>query len=99
MDERTTSSWKEAGEVWNAVSSRIVTAWLKASSVGQRRPHDSRETRNTYVLVKSVYVPTAKVPPGVVQKFMEDLQDTVEEIPASDVLIVLGDFNARLAEV
>ena len=27
---------------------------------------------------------------------MEDLQDTVVKIPASDVLIVLGDFNARV---
>ena len=58
LDERATSAWKEAGEVWNAVSSRTVAALLKASSVGQRRPHGSRETRNTYVSVMSVYAPT-----------------------------------------
>ena len=66
LDE-TTSARKEAGEVWNAVSSRIVTARLKVSSVGQRRPQCSRETRKTYVSVMSVYAPTAKAPPGVAQ--------------------------------
>ena len=56
LDERATSASKEAGEVWNAVSSRIVTARLKASSVGQRRLRGSRETRNTYISVISVYM-------------------------------------------
>ena len=33
--------------------------------------------------VISVYVPTDKALPNVVQKFMDNLQDTVEKIPAS----------------
>lgn len=28
------------------------------------------------------------------QQFVEDLRDTVDKVLASDVLIVLGDFNA-----
>ena len=32
LNERATKAWKEAGEVWRAVSSRIVAARLKVSS-------------------------------------------------------------------
>ena len=53
LDERATSAWREAGEKWKAVSSRIVTARLKLTSVGQRRSGGSRETRNMYLTVIS----------------------------------------------
>ena len=96
LDERATAAWKEAGEVWNAISSRIVTARLKLVGAGQRKPGGSREKKNTYLSVVCVYAPTAKAPPGVAQKFTEDLQDTVDKIPTSDVLLLLGDFNARV---
>ena len=74
-------AWKEAGEKWNAVSSRIVTARLKSMSVGQRRAGGSRETRNTYITVVSAYAPTAKAPHAIVQGFMNDLQDVLDQIP------------------
>ena len=96
LDEMATAAWKAAGEVWDAVSSRIVTARLKSTSIGRRRPGGSRETRNSYISVISVYAPTAKAPPAIVQKFMDNLQDTVDKIPASDVLMLLGDFNVRV---
>ena len=92
LDETATAAWKAAGEVWD-VSSRIVTARLKFTNVGQRRPGGSRETRNSYISVVSV---SAKAPTAIVKKFMDNLQDTVDKIPASDVLILLGDFNARI---
>ena len=96
LDERATAAWKEAGQVWNAVSSRIVTARLKLTSVGQRRAGGSRETRSTHIYIISVYAPTARAPPTIQQKFMEDLQDAVSKAPASDVLLLLGDLNARV---
>ena len=39
-----------------------------------------------------MYAPTAKAPSGVVQMFTED--NIPGYIPASDVLTLLGDFNA-----
>ena len=79
LDERATAAWKEVGEVWNAISSRIVTARLKLVGAGQRKSGGSREKKNTYHSVVCVYAPTAKAPPGVAQKFTEDLQDTVDK--------------------
>ncbi len=65
LDEKATAAWKEAGEAWEAVCYRIVTARLKIASNGQKRPGGSRETANTYVTVVSVYAPTAVVGPTV----------------------------------
>ena len=63
LNERATTAWKDAGEIWEAVSSRVVSARLKIVRRGQRRPGGSRETRNTYLSVVSVYVPTAQGSP------------------------------------
>ena len=96
LDERATAAWKEAGEIWNAVSSRVVTARLKLVGASQRKPGGSRGKKNTYLSVVCVYAPTAKALPGIAQKFTEDLEDTVDKIPTSDVLLLLGDCNARV---
>ena len=45
--------------------------------------------------VVSAYAPTAKAPPGVA-KFTDELQDALDRMPADDILVVLGDFNARV---
>ena len=43
-----------------------------------------------------MYAPTAKAPFHVKQQFVGDLQNTVDKVPVSDVLVLLGDFNARV---
>ena len=63
LDETATAAWREAGEVREAVSSRVIIARLKLSRAGQRRPGGSRETRSSFLSVVSVYAPTAKAPP------------------------------------
>ena len=50
----------------------------------------------TRILVISAYAPMARAPPAIAQEFMNDLQDVLEQIPQSDVLLLLGDFNARV---
>ena len=44
----------------------------------------------------SLQKPTAKAPPSIKIKFNDDLQDTVDRIPHHDILVMLGDFNARV---
>ena len=43
-----------------------------------------------------MYAPTAKAPLHVKQRFIEDLQEAIDQIPTSDVLISLGDFNVQV---
>ena len=46
-----------------------------------------------------VYIPTAKDTHNVKQSFFSDLQDTLDKIPTTDIMIVLGDFNARVGKL
>ena len=51
--------------MWEAVSSRVVTARLKWVGRRQRRRGSSRETSEVFVSVVSAYAPTALAAPGV----------------------------------
>ena len=92
LDKMATEAWKSAGEVWDAVCSRIVMAWLRWSGSGRRRQHGKR---STYVSVISAYAPTAKAPLDIKQKFYSDLQDTIDKLPQNDVLVMLGVLEQR----
>ena len=98
LDRKATEAWKAAGEKWEAVSSRIVLARLKLAGCGQRQPGGSRARSSTFVTVISVYAPTAKAPPRVKQQFIEELQSSLDKVSPSDILILLGDFNARVGK-
>ena len=73
-------------------------ARFKAIRAGQRIPGGSRETRNIFVSVVSAYAPTAKAPPGIQSSFRDKLQTTLDRKPSGGILILLGDFNARVGE-
>ena len=98
LDERATIAWRAAMETWCAVSSRIVTARLNAVSKGQRRPASSREPSDVFMTILSVYAPTSKAPPSIKQKFSQDLQATLSLVLPRDILVLLGDFNARVGK-
>ena len=98
LDRCATAAWKDAGESWEAISSRVVTARLKVRRCGQRRHGGSRETRDTYMTVVSAYAPTLKAPPGIKAKFVNELQDVTDKVPPGDILVVMGDFNARVGK-
>ena len=43
-----------------------------------------------------VYVPTTNVEEAEVKWFYEDLQDLLELTPQKDVLVIIGDWNAKV---
>ncbi len=92
-DERATAAWKEAGEEWKAVSSRIVVDRSKVVSKRQRIIGSFRETSSVYMTVVCGYAPTAKATPNVKEKFNCDLQDVLDKVPRSEVLALLGDLH------
>ena len=95
LDGKAAAAWRQGGEVWKAVSSRIVMARLKWIGKGQRRSGGCRENKSVFVTVICVYAPTARATPAVKAKFSNELQDTLDKLPQSDVLVMLRDFNAR----
>ena len=87
-----TQTWREAGEVWKAVSSQVVTARLKLSSNRPSRAH--LHQTEVYATVISVYAPTHRATPDEKDKFFDTLQDTIDSVSDKDALIVVGDWNA-----
>ena len=96
LDEKATMAWKNAREVWEAVSSRIVMARLLWKGTGKRRRKHGRRCTDTHISVVCAYAPTAKAPPGIKRTFYTDLQDTIDKIPRNYILVTLRDFNARV---
>ena len=48
------------------------------------------------ITVIQVYAPTSNAEEAEVEQFYEDLQDLLELTPKTDVLFVIGDWNAKV---
>ena len=48
------------------------------------------------ITVIKVYVPTSNAEEAEVERFYEDLQDLLELTPKTDVLFIIGDWNAKV---
>ena len=83
MSKEAGTAWRKAGTVFTSVSDRILRVRMK-SHIG-------------LVSIIAVYAPTNV--PGreeESEKFYEVLQECVDEVGKRDMLIVMGDFNARV---
>ena len=99
LNKEATKTWKEAGEGWDAVNSRIITAHLRITKKGRKVRGIPRETSNKFATIISVYAPTAKATPDTKQRFLNALQDTLDKTAPSDILLLLGDLNARVGSL
>ena len=96
LDLQMTTAWKEAGEIWKAVSSQIVTAGIKIARQDGAMP-DRRSSRGAlFMTVISVYAPTHRAAPEKKEEFFAALQETIDRVFVDDVLLLVGDFNARV---
>ena len=48
------------------------------------------------ITVIQVYAPTSNAEEAEVERFCEDLQDLLEITPQKDVLLIIGDWNAKV---
>ena len=42
--------------------------------------------------------PTLKAPPPINAKFVSEVQDGIHKVPPGDILVLIGDFNARVGK-
>ena len=89
LDPKMSIAWRSSGEVWKAVSSRIVSARLKFES-------NRGVTSPTYATIVSIYAPTHRAPQESKDIFYSDLQSTIDNNHKDDILLLIGDFNARV---
>ena len=83
LSPEATKAWRDGGEQWEPVNSRIVTARMKMKG----RKHLS---------IVSVYAPTFRSPQQDKDDFYTELQRVVDQVPEDDILVVMGDWNARV---
>ena len=87
LSPRAKAVWDAAGCVFQSVSERILRLRLKCHM--------------SYMTVVAVYVPinppnstSEAVDPS--EAFYDHLQSTLSYVPSSDLIVILGDFNARV---
>ena len=95
LDPCLAEAWRRAGEVWKGSSSRIIMARGKLDdrSGGQIERNIISPTHATII---SVYAPTHRSSQEKKEEFYTDLQKTLDGVAREDVLLLLGDFNARV---
>ena len=75
-------AWKATSEEWKAISSKGGSKNKSNSPV--------------FVTVFSVYAPTHRSPQEKKNEVYQDLQNTLNRVRQEDVLLLIGDFNARV---
>ena len=48
------------------------------------------------IIVIQVYAPTSYTKEAKVEQFYEDLQDLLKLTPKKDILVIIGDWNAKV---
>lgn len=68
----------------NPVSDRVLSVRLQGTP--------------TNITVMQVYVPTTYATDEEVDQFYEAIQKTIDATPAGEMLVLMGDFNAKIGE-
>ena len=83
LSENATAAWRAAKAEFNPISERLLRTRLKMHS--------------GFVSVVAVYAPTNEEGnEEEAERFYAELQEVVCDVPKRDMLLILGDFNARV---
>ena len=85
LDKTATNTWKESGSEWEPISERIVKIRLRCTPISI-----------TVIAVCSSVNSTTKETTEMCEKFYGDLQDTLNNVSTNDMIIIMGDLNARI---
>ena len=82
--------------VRNSIASKLETlpTWNSDRITSVRLPLNKEQ----YLTLFSVYVPTVPADPEEKDKFYSDLRGLLQNTPADDEILILGDFNARVGQ-
>ena len=78
------------------VNKRVRNAVLGCNLKNDRMISVCLQGKPFNVTVIQVYAPTSNAEEAEVERFYEDLQDLLEQIPKKDVLFILRDWNAKV---
>ena len=78
------------------VNKRVQNAVLGCNLKNDRMISVHFQDKSFNITVIQVYAPTSNAEEAEVERFYEDLQDLLELTPQKDVLVIIGDWNAKV---
>ncbi|CAF3715602.1 unnamed protein product [Rotaria socialis] len=88
LNKQATTAWKNLGSTWEAVNERIVMIRLAGKPIN--------------VTVIAIYAPinpkNQQQAGSTTDPFYEDLQKKINKVPKCVMLLIIGDFNARVGQ-
>ena len=87
LNRTATTTWKNSGPEWEPVSERILRIRIHCSPINV-----------TLIAVYAPVNPSSKSMADDSDKFYADLQVTVDQVQKGDMLLIIGDLNARLGD-
>ena len=78
------------------VNKRVRNAVLGCNLKSNRMISVCLQGKPFNIIVIQVYAPTSNAEEAEVERFYEYLQDLLELTPKKDVLVILGDWNAKV---
>jgi hypothetical protein len=85
LDPIATKVWKDSGSEWVPISERIIKIRFYCAPI-----------HITVIAVYSPINPVTKQMSDENDKFYNDLQDTLNDVSTKDMIIIMGDLNARV---
>jgi exonuclease III len=81
------ATWKNSGSEWEPISERILRIRLHCHPINI-----------TFIAVYSPINPSTPAKVADADKFYTDLQDTLDRVDRNDMVMIMGDLNARLGD-
>ena len=81
------------------LSQEVSKSLLEWKPLGSRLIKARFNFRYTYLTVLVCYAPTEEAEDEEKTRFYDQLQAAVEDVPAHDMLLMIGDFNARTGNI
>ena len=78
------------------VNKRVQNAVLGCNLKNDRMISVRLQGKPFNITVIQVYAPTSNAEETEVERFCEDVQDLLELTPKKDVLVIIGDWNAKV---
>ena len=85
MNKESTHIWQESGAQWEAVNERILRIRIYCKPINI-----------TIIAIYAPVNPISKATKQVTDDFYHDLQQTYDKVLSNDIVLYIGNFNARV---
>ncbi|XP_072175660.1 craniofacial development protein 2-like [Diadema setosum] len=86
------------GGVGIYLTDNVANSLLGYNPISERKLTLKLQGQPANITVIQAYAPTSTAPDEDVEQFYESIQQVLDSIPTNDIVILMGDFNAKVGE-